>query len=201
VLTSILGQGREIGEPASWILGFIALSFALGKWYNILNPDFYSSPYFVSILLAFILHEMAHKYVGRAYGMITEFTANTTGLLITFLTGFIPGIVIIAPGYVKSILYTYTPNAKKGFLYSVAAGPITNLILGYMSLAILTVSQAGNHWVLQLLAYNVWVNGWIAFLNLLPVPPLDGSKVMRNSLGMWLLLIIASIILLFIGGF
>ncbi|MEM0272858.1 MAG: site-2 protease family protein, partial [Thermoprotei archaeon] len=38
----------------------------------------------------------------------------------------------------------------------------------------------------DILCYVMRINAWIAFFNLLPLPPLDGSKIFRRSLIEWL---------------
>ncbi len=197
--TTLAYTGREIGEPASWILGLVAVSVALAGVPGVLDPGFYKSPGFAAILVAFVLHELAHRQVSRRYGLRSEFIAYTPGLLITLLSGLIPGIVIIAPGYVKTLLYAYTPNVKKAVYRSVAAGPLTNIVLSILALAISHVAPPGNTWTSRFLGASVEVNAWIAFFNLLPVPPLDGSKILATDRRGWAVLAVISIILLVVS--
>jgi len=110
---------REIREPASWILAIIAMTVSVGKIWSITTPEFYTSPYFIGILIGFVAHELAHRGVARKYGLYAEFIASPGGLLITFATGFIPGLVILAPGYVA--VYAPGPYTVKGAVRSVEA--------------------------------------------------------------------------------
>ncbi|MCE4624694.1 MAG: M50 family metallopeptidase [Desulfurococcales archaeon] len=186
---------REIGEPTSWILAILAVALALGKWKSALDPGFYVSPLFISIIVAFLAHELAHKLVGRKYGMVTEFVVYTPGLLLTILSGLLP-VVILAPGYVKTLIYYYTRSTEKGIVASVAAGPATNIIISLLSILLLTAYSNAYTTVHHLLAYMAWVNSWIAFFNLLPIPPLDGSKLASRSRGLWISLFAISLLLL-----
>lgn len=180
---------ESIREPASWILAFIAMVFSVGKVWGVIDPGFYSSPYFIGILLGFAGHELAHRMVAVRHGLRAEFIAVPWGLLITLATGFIPRIVILAPGYVG--VYAVGPYDARGVARSVIAGPAANLAIGY---AALLLSLTLPDWYLYL-AVIAAVNGWIALFNLIPVPPLDGSKIMRLDSKAWTLMLVASILL------
>ena len=181
--------GKEIREPVSWILGIAAITVSLGKINNIVNPQFYTSSILIGVLTGFIIHEAAHRFVGAKYGFKTEFIAYTPGLFITFLTGFLPGIVILAPGYVKTLVYSYTPNVEKAMLNSVAAGPESNIAIGLLSFLIYHIS--GNPFFLGIMS----VNAWMALFNLIPIPPLDGSKIIKLDRKRWGIDMLLSIIL------
>ena len=188
-------RGREIGEPFSWLLGLAAITLALAKINRLLNPHFYTDPYFISIIIAFIIHELAHRYVGRLYGLKTEFVATTTGLLITALTGVLPNIVVLAPGYVRLLYFAGYPLAGRALLYSTAAGPASNIVLAIIAAALGGLAPGGS-WLHSFLAWTVWVNAWIAFFNLIPIPPLDGSKIARLDVKLWAIMMLASFALL-----
>lgn len=191
-----MGYGqREIGEPTSWILAVLSVALAIGKWRSALNPDFYVSPLFISIIVAFLAHELAHKLVGRKYGMVTEFVVYTPGLLLTVLSGILP-VVILAPGYVKTLIYYYTRTTERGITASVAAGPATNIAISLLSLLLLAAYGNTHTITYNFLAYMAWVNSWIAFFNLLPIPPLDGSKLASRSRRLWITLFAISLLLL-----
>lgn len=178
-----------VREPWSWILAIIALTFSVGKIWNVTNPSFYTGPYFIGILVAFIAHELAHRGVARMYGLYSEFIAVPVGLLITFLTGFIPGLVILTPGYVG--VYAPGPRGWRGAIRSVEAGPAANIILGLIVLAAGMVAPPYWHSYLRIVAE---VNFWVALFNLLPIPPLDGAKIARRDPLVWALLFAASLI-------
>jgi Zn-dependent protease len=183
----------EVEEPFSWVFALLALIFAF-KGLDVFNPSKLVSPILVGVVIGFVAHELAHRGVARMYGMSAHFVAFIPGLLLTFLSGFLP-VKIIAPGYVRAVpLYGFWHY--RGFLYSVAAGPLTNIIISIASLA--TISLVGYRAFLEPVAF---VNAWLAFFNLLPIPPLDGSKVFALNKILWLALIASSIVLLMITGF
>ena len=190
-LPRLPGLDLEVYEPYSWLLGVAAVAVAWGGVWSLLDPGFYVSPDFIAILVGFALHELAHKYVARRYGMDSEFVAYGPGLLITFLSGLIPGIIIIAPGYVRTLVYYGAP--RRGLLYSVAAGPGTNIALALTALILAPGAPAPLRFYLAALAE---VNSWLAFFNLLPIPPLDGSKIIRENTALWAAMIAASLALL-----
>ena len=187
-----LWRRGEVGEPASWILAVAAMIVAVGKVWNLVNPRFYTGPYFTGILLGFFVHEVSHRGIARWYGLYSEFRATITGLLVTVATGFIPGIVILAPGYVA--VYSWGGGGRRGWIRSVEAGPASNIIL---ALALLASSLVLGGWAGYYLRVMASINAWIAFFNLLPVPPLDGAKIARADPGIWGLLLAVSLALLF----
>ncbi|MEB3844957.1 MAG: M50 family metallopeptidase [Desulfurococcales archaeon] len=185
---------QEIGEPVSWVLGVLVSLFSIIKIYNIFNINAYISGSSIGLIVGLVLHELAHRYVSRRNGLYAEFVAYKPGLLLTALSGFIPNIILITPGYVKTTIYSYVPGLEKAITRSVAAGPATNLILSL--LGYLAAHVAGSTETHIFLADFASINAWVAFFNLLPIPPLDGSKLFRYNKMLWGALIILSLILL-----
>ncbi|MEN2999991.1 MAG: site-2 protease family protein [Acidilobaceae archaeon] len=178
--------GGEIEEPLSWVLAIAALSFAFGKT-SVFSLEFFTSPYFVGIFLGFVIHELAHRGVARMYGLYADFVAHVPGLLITFLSGLLP-FVLIAPGYVR----VFGWGESRGVLYSVIAGPSTNIAIAIGALLL-------SPWSSFMLPI-AFINSWLAFFNLLPIPPLDGSKIFRGSPLLWTAMMLTSAILLFLAA-
>ncbi len=191
----MLRRGRvslysEVEEPVSWVLAIAVLAFALGGLKS-LSPSFLLSPLFIGVLTGFIAHELAHRGVARMYGMSASFVAFVPGLIITFISGFLP-VKFLAPGYVRTIAF-YRYDAR-GILYSVAAGPLTNIVIASIALAL---AQTYPGWS-RFLGEIAWVNGWLAFFNLLPIPPLDGSKIFILNKAFWAALIVVAFALAFL---
>ncbi|WP_136795600.1 site-2 protease family protein [Desulfosediminicola ganghwensis] len=149
------------------------------------------------ILLALTLHEVAHGLTAYRLGDPTARNAgrltlnplkhlDPLGTLIFFIANF---------GWAKPVPVNplYFRNVKQGMLLVALAGPATNLVLAVASAIILKVllaaGVAGNpsiigaiYPLMQMLAASVWINLVLCVLNLLPIPPLDGSKILAGIL-------------------
>ncbi|HIH22285.1 TPA: site-2 protease family protein [Candidatus Micrarchaeota archaeon] len=128
----------------------------------------------------FILHEMAHKLVAIQYGAYARFQMWTQGLLLMLALSFL-GFVFAAPGAVY--IYSQNISRKENGIISVA-GPVTNIVLAFvfMALAVFAPVYTSNT--------NIWfigfyVNSFLAFFNMLPIFPLDGSKVLAWNAVVW----------------
>jgi Zn-dependent protease len=80
-------------------------------------------------------------------------------------------------------------NYRKGIFWVSFAGPASNLIIGFFSALILAIiaTKVSPDWdyyaiSLRMLRYSVFINFILAFFNLLPIPPLDGSKMVSAFL-------------------
>ncbi len=142
---------------------------------------------FLAVLIAFFLHEMAHKYVAFKYGYPAAFRAWKMGLLIAFLSSFI-GFLFAAPGAVY--VYGYPSKDENGKIS--AAGPITNIIAGFTLLGLAFIMPF--HYLSAMLAYIASLNFFLAFFNLLPIGPMDGVKIFTWNLPIYILLLALSII-------
>jgi len=129
---------------------------------------------FIAVLSGFMLHELAHKFVAQRAGAWAEFRAQPTGLMMGIVFSFL-GFIFALPGavYIQGMI-----SRKQNGLISLA-GPATNIVLGAAFIALYFASGSG------LLATAFYIIGSVNFLlaafNLLPIPPLDGSKVLRWS--------------------
>ncbi len=142
---------------------------------------------------AFILHELAHKFTAQRYGFFAEYRMDLNNLLLAFFLIFFTSmlgtpIVFAAPGAVMIFpinAYGRVSSVKDSGKISVA-GPLTNLALAAMFAIILEMGASG--FAGRLAATGLQVNAFLAFFNLLPIPPLDGSKVWGWKKGIWLLM-------------
>jgi Zn-dependent protease len=165
----------------------IGFSFA---WILRNNPPFLTLNFlevFLMMMIAvgasFILHELAHKAAAQRYGCWAEYRMWETGLILAFFLAVSPlRIVFAAPGAVYISGGFYGISIRQNGIISVA-GPVTNLILagGFLMLAPAQgfVGILGN--------IGFFINAWLAFFNMIPFPPLDGSKVITWSFPAWLL--------------
>ena len=146
------------------------------------------------ILPAIICHECAHGWISYKLGDPTAKNAGRLTLnplkhldpigtlcMIFFHVGW-ANPVPIDPRYYR--------DRKKGIIYVSLAGPMTNFILAFVSLFIegLLMKFASPHstviWVLcQFCYYSAVVNVGLGLFNLIPIPPLDGSKILGELSG------------------
>lgn len=134
------------------------------------------------VVLSFLFHEFGHKFVAQKAGMWSEYRMFPFGLVLTLVTSFL-GFLFAAPGavYIEGNCSKET-NGKISI-----AGPIVNIVLSAIGIVgCLTMNYSG--WVIFfLLLANL--NAFLAVFNLLPIPPLDGSKVIKWNFVIWILAI------------
>lgn len=129
--------------------------------------------FMVSIIIVsvcFLLHEFGHKFTAQRYGAWAEYRMYPQGLVISLVTSLI-GILVAMPGAVYISGYI---DAKKNGIISIA-GPGVNLILGALFMVLTFVTTGYVNIIVYLLAH---FNIFLALFNMLPIPPLDGSKIL-----------------------
>jgi Zn-dependent protease len=147
------------------------------------------------ILLALTFHEYAHAYVAYRYG---DDTAQKSGrLTLNPLRHLDPlgtiMIFLVHFGWAKPVPVNpyQLKNPKKDMLWISAAGPLSNIILALMSGILLRVLFALNaipdrHSIAGIIVYmlimSLQINLALAIFNILPIAPLDGSKILYGLL-------------------
>lgn len=164
---------------------------------GLLNYAFDQLPFlFLVLLIAFACHEFAHAYTADKFGdptprMMGRVTLNPRvhinwlGMLLIFLVGFgWAKPVIIKPG-----------NFKKPRLMSIivsVAGPLANLILAFLGMlcvyllayyGIFDSMSAGVYKAVRIfLLLTINLNFMLFLFNLIPLPPLDGYRILSDAL-------------------
>ena len=134
---------------------------------------------FLAVVTGFMLHELAHKLVAESDGAWAEFRANPLGLLLAIIVSFF-GFVFAAPG----ATYIQGNISKEQNGQISLAGPATNIVLGLVFAGLALLGGTGP--LAFALAWVASVNFLLAAFNLLPIPPLDGSKVAKWSIPVYL---------------
>lgn len=162
---------------------------------NFLNLDMFTiAARIIVILLILPLHELAHAFVAKKCG---DHTAESSGRL--SLNPFIHidpigAVLILLTGFGWAKPVPINPNAmrnpRNGVIWTSLAGPLSNFIAAFAALIILRViycipiSSASTGLLNTLTGFSMFLSGFVsvnlglAVFNLIPVPPLDGSKVL-----------------------
>ncbi len=137
----------------------------------------------IGVGTAFLGHELAHKLLAQKFGYWAEFRLWWLGLLIAALSAFLTlgRLLFAAPGAVH--ILSYTTRKEEGIIS--VSGPLANLVL---ALFFYFVVSQGSGFTALIGKYGFMINLWLAAFNLLPIPPLDGKKVMSWNLGIWILI-------------
>ena len=134
----------------------------------------------VGVSTEFLLHELAHKFTAQKYGCWSEYRYTELGLVLTLMSG-IAGFLIAAPGVVYHS--GYITREQEGKIS--AAGPATNLALGGIFLGLWLFVPL--NWFFTYLTFWVaLINIWVGAFNLVPIPPLDGSKIWKWSIPIYI---------------
>lgn len=145
------------------------------------------------VVLGFLLHEMAHKVVAQRMALWAEFRASLGGLGLALFSGLMTPFLLAAPGAVVII-----GNAtRRDAAYISIAGPMVNLLIGFAFLAMPSgpnpceVGPIGNCF-----EFAAMVNGVLAVFNLVPVRPLDGSRILAWSVPVYVGMLAGAVALL-----
>ena len=150
---------------------------------------------------AIVIHECAHGFAAAKLGDPTARNAGRLSLnplrhVDPFGTVLLPGLLILSGagfvfGYAKPVPYNphYFKDVRKGEVIVGLAGPASNLLMSLVGAAIAWGSMQ-LFGLSQELALYTWyfgcyfcsVNLCLAFFNLLPIPPLDGSSIVAPLL-------------------
>ena len=157
----------------AWLAISIAftLAFMWGRRVELAVFVLYFVLSFVTVGVAFVLHELAHKFAAMRYGYWAEFQKDNQMLLVAVVMAALVGIVFAAPG--ATYIYGNATRVENGRIS--AAGPITNLLL-CIPFAILMLFGGGLIGIVGLVGLRV--NAMIATFNMLPISVLDGRKVL-----------------------
>lgn len=182
----------------SWVTISFAFSLILGKASGFFYAFLLSG---LTVGIAFLFHELAHKFVAQRFNCLAEFRAFDTGLMLAVLTAFLvsflgSGFLFAAPGAVViGGLVTADENGKIA-----ASGPLVNIILALLFLVFLKflpVFLPISGFLIQVLSYGYVINSSLALFNLLPFFQLDGLKIFAWNRKIWGILFATAAIFVF----
>ncbi len=139
----------------------------------------------IAVGTGFVLHELAHKYVAIHFGAHAEFRAWKDGLILAVVLALISNgeFVFAAPGAVY-VLGNRISVRQNGIIS--LAGPVTNLLIVLFFGLLLSALRPPQGFLLTTILTVMHINFFLAAFNMLPIFPLDGSKVFAWSKGAWL---------------
>lgn len=169
--------GRQELRHIAIALSALVLSFMiLYTVHGVVNAS--TVPLYLAIsvtaaLTGFLLHELMHKYFAQRYGAWAEFRYSMWGLMLGILTAFI-GFIFSAPGavYISGML-----DRRENGIVSLA-GPMTNTFFAYAFLAAAFLLPLSPLMFIFLVSV-AFLDAILGVFNMLPIPPLDGQKVLR----------------------
>lgn len=150
---------------------------------------------FIAFFLALSVHEFSHALAAYSLGDKTaahegRLTLNPIAHIDLFGTILLPLFLILSNsgiifGWAKPVPVNYynLRDQKWGPAIVSAAGPLANLIFGVIAIILLNLvnnytNLGGNNLLVNFLFVLVIVNFVLMIFNLIPIPPLDGSKIL-----------------------
>ncbi len=164
------------------------------------------------LVMGVILHEYAHGYIAYRNGDPTaknmgRLTLNPVAHIDLFGSIILPVLLIlfnsgIIFGYAKPVPINpnYFRNYRRGLRYTSLAGPVANLIFAFVvglvyglffyffyrltneSLNTVTLGYRSFELVSSIFQNAIYINVFLAIFNFIPIPPLDGSKIVASFL-------------------
>ena len=147
----------------------------------------------IPALLCITLHELSHGYVAYLLG---DNTAKNAGRLTLNplkhidIMGLVM-MVVFKVGWAKPVpvnMYNFK-NPKRGMAVTALAGPISNLLIGVVFLFLygllysaLADGSSFQKEILDMVEVTAYLRVGLAVFNIIPIPPLDGSKVLFSAL-------------------
>jgi Zn-dependent protease len=157
------------------------------------------SVYAIPLLLAITLHEVAHGWTARFFGdrtaeMLGRLSLNPLRHIDPIGTVVVPGLLLAVGGplfgWAKPVPVATSAlrNSRRAMIFVALAGPAANLAMALAWCAVLGAIMRINgnvtldYWIASMAQAGILCNALLAVFNLLPIPPLDGGRVLAGLL-------------------
>lgn len=187
----------------SMVVLTMAFSFALTR-NNVLYGMLYGFDFgvlihfipvaFLGVLTAFIFHELSHKLMAQKYGLWAEYRMYPSGLLMALAFALFTPFVFAAPGAVM-----FRGETRPYEMGRIAlSGPLANITVAGITLSLYLSVFYESPLLGSVTGFICLINAILAAFNLLPIRPLDGSKVVQWNPTVWITTFIVAIALVFL---
>jgi Zn-dependent protease len=162
----------------------------------------------IPVLFAITLHEVAHGLAARHFGdrtaeMLGRLSLNPIKHIDPVGTIVVPALMFITSGFLFGwakpvpVAFQNLRNPKRDMIFVALAGPAANIVMGIgwalilkVALILGLVGVSPDGFLFRMVEIGILINALLAAFNLIPIPPLDGGRVLRGlvneSIGQYL---------------
>ncbi len=152
----------------------------------------------VPVLFAITMHEVAHGWVAKQYGdhtaeLLGRLSLNPLKHIDPVGTVLVPIVLIIMTGFgfgwakPVPVNFNLLRNPKRDMIFVAAAGPMANLVMLVFWAIVMKIAYmlgGESYWLFNIIIFMSYVgivaNLLLMLINLIPIPPLDGGRVLAG---------------------